>query len=158
MLGGSTTSWIGIPEVMDKYMLSRLCFEIVMICWATDVVKIMQVMLGTASESDLSDNSVMYLTGLSKDVYFIQFLAGLGKRAMTWAIAKNHGIPPLFSNRDIVTLNRSTRNGTERLLFARTALRMLGSQAANTVNPELIRIMHDVANWLTRHEYVALVE
>jgi hypothetical protein len=115
---------------------------------------IMQVLLGIVSESDLSDNDALYLTGLSKDTYFARFLAVLGRRAQLWAIAKNEGIPALRSNRDIITVSASEYIGPGSILCAQSALRMLGSYTMSTVNQELITILHGVvAHWLRTHVY-----
>ena len=157
---GSTTAWISNPEVLDK---SACCFVSSSdgLFSAPDVPKIMQVLLGLTSHSELSDNDAVYLTGLSKDVYFAQFLASLGRKAVRWALAKNVQIPPLPSNRDFITPARlrfvrpvEGMFPVEGMLHARTVLRMLGAHTLGTVHPELITILNGVVvHWLEHHVY-----
>lgn len=122
---------------------------------APDIPKIMQVLLGLTSHSELSDNDAVYLTGLSKDVYFAQFLASLGRKAVKWALAKNVQIPPLPSNRDLITpARRIFGYSFDDMLHAKIALRMLGAHTLGTVHPELITILNGVVvHWLEHHVY-----
>lgn len=147
---GSTTAWISSPEVIDKYVFFVCVLISDSVYSAPDLSKIMHVLLGLATESELSENDAVYLTALSLDVYFAQFLASLGSKTVRWSLAKNVPIPPLPSNRDVITFAR-IRFGcpVDGMLHARTVLRMLGAHTLGIMHPELITILSGVVvNWL----------
>ena len=151
---GSTTAWISNPEVLDINLIVFVSHSD-SVYSAPDIPKIMQVLLGLTSHSELSDNDAVYLTGLSKDVYFAQFLASLGRKAVMWALAKNVQIPPLPSNRDLITpARRRFGYSFQDMLHAKIPLRMLGAHTLGTVHPELITILNGVVvHWLKHHVY-----
>ena len=113
--------------------------------------KIILLFRGDISESELSENDLLYLVGLSRDVYFVQFLARLGRRALTLAVAMNLGVPQFSTDRDVLPFKRTPFNGIACEVYAKTTLRMFSTP--NMDAQIRLTVIGCVRTWLMLHEF-----
>ncbi len=122
---------------------------------SADIAGIIRVLNGSCILDEISENDCVYLSGLGRDVLFMEFLGRMGKRAASWLLAGNLGIPRFDPSHDVITLENTAYIQAEMYWFGKTALRLMNVRASHDCNAVAREAISEcVRGWITAHTYV----